>query len=81
MRYHYVCCCSLLVEFPATGGVIPSWTFRTVKLVRYVSVGDYVVLGCELIFALFIFYYIIEEGLEVKFWSFSSSTTISTAGC
>ena len=55
-----------MVEFPATGGVIPSWTFRTVKLLRYVSTMDFFVLGCEGIFTLFLIYYIIEEALEVK---------------
>nr|KAG5714652.1 hypothetical protein BaRGS_000140 [Batillaria attramentaria] len=29
------CIVRLLVEFPATGGAFPSWTFRTVKLIRY----------------------------------------------
>ena len=58
-------CCSLVLEFPATGGVIPSWNFRTVKLIRYVSASDYFVMACECIFALFIIYYMIEEFLEV----------------
>lgn len=57
--------CRLMIEFPATGGVIPSWTFRTVKLIRYNSNMDFFVLGCEVVFALFLFYYIIEESLEV----------------
>ena len=51
---------------PATGGVIPSWTFRTVKLIRYVTVMDYTVLACECLFALFILYYTIEEGIEIS---------------
>ena len=56
---------SLVFEFPATGGVIPSWNFRTVKLIRYVSASDYFVMACECIFALFIIYYMVEEFLEV----------------
>ena len=56
----------LLVEFPATGGAIPSWTFRTVKLIRYVTIGDYFVLACEAIFCLFILYYSVEEIIEVS---------------
>jgi len=60
------CVVRLLVEFPATGGAIPSWTFRTVKLIRYVTVGDYFILACEAIFCLFIFYYSIEEIIEIK---------------
>ena len=56
----------LLWEFPATGGVIPSWSFRTVKLIRYVTVSDYFVMACECIFILFILYYMVEEALEIK---------------
>lgn len=65
------CVIRLLVEFPATGGAIPSWNFRTVKLIRYVTVGDYFVLACEAIFCLFICYYIVEEALEIKKLKFS----------
>ncbi|XP_041374515.1 polycystic kidney disease 2-like 1 protein [Gigantopelta aegis] len=60
------CVIRLLTEFPATGGAIPSWSFRTVKLIRYVTKGDYFVLACEGIFCVFIFYYVIEEILEIK---------------
>ncbi|XP_076462152.1 LOW QUALITY PROTEIN: polycystin-2-like [Babylonia areolata] len=60
------CVVRLLVEFPATGGAIPSWTFRTVKLLRYVTIGDYFVLACEAIFCLFILYYTVEEVIEIK---------------
>lgn len=55
----------MLVEFPATGGAIPSWSFRTVKLIRYVTATDYFIMACEAIFILFILYYMVEEGLEV----------------
>ncbi|XP_067952037.1 polycystin-2-like isoform X2 [Watersipora subatra] len=60
------CIVRLTVEFPATGGVIPSWVFRTVKLLRYVSPMDFFVLGCEGLFFLFLCYYIVEEILEIK---------------
>ncbi|KAH9505263.1 TRP-like ion channel Pkd2 [Bulinus truncatus] len=60
------CVVRLLAEFPATGGVFPSWTFRTVKLIRYVTVGDYFILACEVIFCIFILYYMVEEILEIK---------------
>ncbi|XP_013419430.1 polycystin-2 isoform X1 [Lingula anatina] len=60
------CVIRLLVEYPATGGALSSWSFRTIKLIRYVSVGDYFVMACECIFILFIIYYIIEEVLEIK---------------
>ncbi|MEJ1276345.1 polycystic kidney disease 2-like 1 [Cricetulus griseus] len=32
------CILRLVVEFPATGGTIPSWQIRTVKLIRYLSI-------------------------------------------
>ncbi|CAN7994310.1 unnamed protein product [Ixodes hexagonus] len=60
------CVIKLVFEFPATGGMIPSWSFRTVKLLRYVSTGDYFVLACEVVFTIFILYYIVEEALEIK---------------
>jgi len=56
----------LTVEFPPTGGAIPHWTLRTVKLIRYVSAMDYFVMACEFILVLFIFYYGIEEAIEVS---------------
>ncbi|ESO83923.1 hypothetical protein LOTGIDRAFT_229509 [Lottia gigantea] len=63
---NFFCVVRLLIEFPATGGAIPSWTFRTVKLIRYVSAFDFFIMACEFIFVLFIFYYIVEEALEIK---------------
>ncbi|XP_067128967.1 polycystin-2-like [Centruroides vittatus] len=60
------CVVKIVFEFPATGGMIPSWSFRTVKLLRYVSASDYIVLGCEIAFCVFIIYYTIEEILEIK---------------
>ncbi|GAB6019631.1 TRP-like ion channel Pkd2 [Chamberlinius hualienensis] len=59
------CVIKLVMEFPATGGVIPSFSFRTVKLIRYVTVFDYFILACEIIFCFFIVYYIVEEVLEI----------------
>jgi hypothetical protein len=59
------CVVKLIVEFPATGGAITSAVLRSVKLLRYVSAWDYFVMACELIFCLFIIYYIIEEVLEI----------------
>lgn len=60
------CIVRLVVEFPPTGGVIPSSTFRTVKLLRYVTAMDYFIMACEGIFVLFILYYSVEEFLEIK---------------
>lgn len=54
------------MEFPATGGAISTSAFQTVKLIRYVTVMDYIILACECIFILFTIYYSIEEMLEVS---------------
>ncbi|KAK2098820.1 Polycystic kidney disease 2-like 1 protein [Saguinus oedipus] len=59
------CVLRLVVEFPATGGAIPSWQIRTVKLIRYVSNWDFFIVGCEVVFCIFIFYYVVEEILEL----------------
>lgn len=61
------------MEFPATGGCIPSASFRTVKLLRYVRPLDFFVLACEVIFILFILYYSIEEVIEVRTGLWTSS--------
>ncbi|KAG7279838.1 hypothetical protein CRUP_013748, partial [Coryphaenoides rupestris] len=60
------CVLRLLVEFPASGGAIPSYQIRTVKLIRYINFWDYFILGCECVFCLFILYYIVEEILELR---------------
>ncbi|XP_068574232.1 polycystin-2-like protein 1 [Cebidichthys violaceus] len=60
------CVIRLVVEFPATGGAIPSYQIRTVKLIRYITNWDYFILGCEMVFCLFILYYVVEEILELR---------------
>ncbi|CAF0862510.1 unnamed protein product [Rotaria sordida] len=60
------CQVELIFEFPAVGGLITSSIFRAVKLIRYVHTFDYFVLGCEILFILFIIYYTIEEILEIR---------------
>uniref|UniRef100_A0A8C5ECA0 Polycystin-2 n=1 Tax=Gouania willdenowi TaxID=441366 RepID=A0A8C5ECA0_GOUWI len=60
------CIARLLVEFPATGGVVTSWQFQTVRLIRYVSSWDYFVGVCEVAFCMFIIYYVVEEVLEIR---------------
>lgn len=59
-------CFRLLVEFPATGGAIPSYQIRTVRLIRYITYWDFFILGCEIVFCVFILYYVVEEILEVR---------------
>ncbi|XP_043827948.1 polycystin-2 isoform X2 [Dromiciops gliroides] len=60
------CVVRLLVEFPATGGVITSWQFQPVKLIHYISTFDYFLATCEITFCFFILYYIVEEVLEIR---------------
>ncbi|XP_044884096.1 polycystic kidney disease 2-like 2 protein isoform X2 [Mauremys mutica] len=60
------CVVRLVVEFPATGGALPSSQFYSVKLLRYVTYYDYFLASCEVIFCLFIFTFIIQEILKVK---------------
>ncbi|XP_030628303.1 polycystic kidney disease 2-like 1 protein [Chanos chanos] len=60
------CVIRLVVEFPATGGAMSSYQIRTVKLIRYVTTWDFFVCGCEVVFCLFILYYMVEEILELR---------------
>lgn len=66
----------LVVEFPATGGAIPSWQIRTVKLIRYVSTWDFFIVACEIVFCVFIFYYVVEEILELRIHKLQYFTSI-----
>ncbi|XP_007938223.1 LOW QUALITY PROTEIN: polycystic kidney disease 2-like 1 protein [Orycteropus afer afer] len=59
------CVLRLVVEFLATEGAIPSWQICTVKVISYVSNWDFFIIGCEIIFCVFIFYYVVEEILEL----------------
>ncbi|XP_059707462.1 polycystin-2-like protein 1 [Haemorhous mexicanus] len=70
------CVLRLVVEFPATGGAIPSWQIRTVKLIRYVSTWDFFIVACEIVFCVFIFYYVVEEALELRIHKFQYFTSI-----
>ncbi|XP_052236513.1 polycystic kidney disease 2-like 1 protein isoform X2 [Dreissena polymorpha] len=60
------CVVQLTVEFPPTGGAIPHYQLRTVKLIRYVTAYDYFIMACEFILCLFILYYMVEEAIEIK---------------
>lgn len=64
----------LIVEFPATGGAIPTWAFNTIKLIRYVTSFDYFIMICEIVFLIFIIYYSVEEILEVSNSNFVTRT-------
>ena len=61
-----LCFCSLVLEYPPTGGCIPFFKFRTLKLLRYVTTLDYFVMACEVIFVLYLIYYSIEEAIEIR---------------
>lgn len=56
----------MVMEFPATGGILTSWVVRTSKLLRYVSTFDFVVAAFEIIFVLFTIFFTIEEILDVS---------------
>lgn len=60
----------LITEFPATGGVITSWQFRTLSLLE---TGKTAIIGytCFVIFVIFIVYYSIEELLEIMTLGFT----------
>ncbi|KAM8971927.1 polycystin-2-like protein 2 [Pelodytes ibericus] len=60
------CVSRLVVEFPATGGAIPSWKFYAVKLLRYISDTDYFVAVCEVLFCLVICVCIYQEVISIK---------------
>uniref|UniRef100_A0A8B9R2X3 Polycystin-2 n=1 Tax=Anas platyrhynchos TaxID=8839 RepID=A0A8B9R2X3_ANAPL len=59
------CVVRLLVEFPATGGLLTSWQFQPVKLIHYISTFDFFLAACEMAFCLFVLYYMVEEILEI----------------
>ena len=45
---------------------MPDPLFNTVKLIRYITAGDFALAAFEIVFALFIVYYLIEEVIEIK---------------
>ncbi|TPP67598.1 Polycystin-2 [Fasciola gigantica] len=56
----------LIFEMSYTGGVFVGNEFQAAKLVRYVISVDYFVMACEILFILFVLYYIVEEFIEIK---------------
>ena len=60
------CVVKLAFEFPPTGGLQLSSTFRTVKLLRYVGREDFWVFSFEILFCCFVLYYGVEEVMEIK---------------
>lgn len=60
------CIIQLMAEFPATGGVMTSSQFKTVKLLHLKDNFDYFILGTEIVYMLYILYYTVEEIIEIK---------------
>ena len=56
----------MVFEIPPTGGIIPNTKYGTVKLLRYITVWEWALMGAEFVFAVFVLYYLIEEILEMK---------------
>ena len=66
----------MIFEFPPVGGVLPSQQFTTVKLLKYNTPEDYLLMACEGIFIMYILYYIVEESLEIKIHGMAYFTNI-----
>ena len=60
------CVIKLSFEFPPTGGIVPDPLFNTVKLIRYITAGEYALAAFEIVFAIFILYYLVEEIIEIR---------------
>ncbi|XP_069932245.1 polycystin-2-like protein 2 isoform X3 [Oryctolagus cuniculus] len=65
------CIIRLVAEFPATGGILTSWQFYSVKLLRYVSYYDYFIASCEIIFCIFLIVFTIQEAIKIKEYKFA----------
>nr|XP_058918352.1 polycystin-2-like protein 2 [Kogia breviceps] len=60
------CIIRLVAEFPATGGILTSWQFYSVKLLRYVSYYDYFIASCEITFCVFLIVFTTQEVKKIK---------------
>ncbi|XP_028349241.1 polycystin-2-like protein 2 [Physeter macrocephalus] len=60
------CIIRLVAEFPATGGILTSWQFYSVKLLRYVSYYDYFIASCEITFCIFLIVFTTQEVQKIK---------------
>ncbi|XP_038627624.1 polycystic kidney disease 2-like 2 protein [Tachyglossus aculeatus] len=65
------CIIRLVIEFPATGGALPSSQFFSVKLLRYITFFDYFLASCEVIFCLFILAFTVQEIIKIKHFKFA----------
>jgi hypothetical protein len=55
-------------EFPASGGIVPSYSFRTVKLYRYAVADTILSLVGMCTVVMFIVYFTLEEILEISYF-------------
>ncbi|KAM5214232.1 polycystin-2-like protein 2 [Hipposideros larvatus] len=60
------CIIRLVAEFPASGGILTSWQFYSVKLLRYVSYYDYFIASCEITFCIFLIVFTTQEAKKIK---------------
>ncbi|KAG8506524.1 Polycystic kidney disease 2-like 2 protein, partial [Galemys pyrenaicus] len=60
------CIIRLVAEFPATGGILTSWQFYSVKLLRYVSFYDYFIASCEITFCIFLIVFTTQEVKKMR---------------
>ncbi|XP_023559096.1 polycystic kidney disease 2-like 2 protein isoform X1 [Octodon degus] len=60
------CIIRLVAEFPATGGILTSWQFYSLKLLRYVSYYDYFIASCEIVFCIFLVVFTTQEIKKIK---------------
>jgi len=67
---------TLSMEFPSSGGVVPSAVFRTVRLYRYTKFQDYVLLGFELIILVFLLYFLVRLPFEVVIYKWQAFQNI-----
>ncbi|CAL8144331.1 unnamed protein product [Orchesella dallaii] len=59
------CIVKLVWEFPATGGLVTSWSIRTIRLIRYATPYEIFILILEFIFVAFTVYYTLQEIFEI----------------
>nr|XP_005008065.1 polycystic kidney disease 2-like 2 protein isoform X3 [Cavia porcellus] len=65
------CIIRLVAEFPATGGILTSWQFYSLKLLRYVSYYDYFIASCEITFCIFLVVFTTQELKKIKEFKFT----------
>ena len=74
-QQNYFAAATMLLEFPRSGGIVPSTDFSIVKLDRYQTAEDYRILPLEILAVIFFLFYIYAEGKQMYMstWSYFSS--------